>query len=52
MGDIVHPQSDEPGGLVQNDPNEPSGDGIEKDTSWRWMVAIAVVVGVFAWLTR
>jgi hypothetical protein len=52
MKGIVHPLSDELGALVENETNEPSGDGAEKDTSWRWMAAIAVVVGLFAWFTR
>jgi hypothetical protein len=29
-----------------------AGGEVEKDTSWRWMVAIGVVVGLVAWLTR
>lgn len=52
MRKIVHPLADELGGLVEeNKPNSPSED-VERDTSWRWMVAIAVGVGLFAWFTR
>jgi len=52
MKGIVHPLSDELGGLVEKDPEHPPEPQRERDTSWRWMVAIAVVVGLFAWFTR
>ena len=52
MRDIDHPLADELGGLVENDKQSPLGGEPERDTSWRWMVAIAVVVGLFAWFTR
>ncbi len=52
MKGIVHPLSDELGGLVENETNSPAGETPEHDTSWRWMVGIAVVVGLFAWFTR
>ena len=52
MWGIVHPLADELGGLVENDTQGPSGTEPEHDTSWRWMVGIAVVVGLFAWFTR
>ena len=52
MNSIVHPLADELGGLVENDPHL-RADGVpERDTSWRWMAAIAVAVGLLAWLTR
>ncbi len=49
---IVHPLTDELGGLVENDPRVPRDDDAEPDRSWRWMVAIGVVIGLFAWVTR
>lgn len=52
MRDIVHPLAEELGGLVEEDKSGAPGAGEELDTSWRWMVAIAVVVGLFAWFTR
>ena len=52
MRDIVHPLAEELGGLVEENKPNASGDDLEHDTSWRWMVAIAVVVGLFAWFTR
>ena len=54
MRDIVHPLAEELGGLVEEEkPSSPSGDDEpDRDTSWRWMVAIALVVGLFAWFTR
>ena len=52
MKGIVHPLSDELGGLVENDMQDPPDSEQEHDTSWRWMVVIAVVIGLFAWFTR
>lgn len=52
MNGIVHPLADELGGLVENDPHQMSDAELERDTSWRWMAAIAAVVGLLAWLTR
>lgn len=52
MREIVHPLAEELGGLVENDIKGSQGDEPEQDTSWRWMVGIAVVVGLFAWFTR
>ena len=52
MRGIVHPLSDELGALVENDMQRPPKGEREHDTSWRWMVAIAVVIGLFAWITR
>ena len=52
MRGIVHPLADVLGGLVENDKQGPTGTQPQRDTSWRWMVAIAVVVGLFAWFTR
>lgn len=52
MKGIVHPLSEELGGLVENEKKGPMESVPEKDTSWRWMVGIAVVVGLFAWFTR
>lgn len=52
MRDIVHPLADELGGLVEQETSGDSGGEPERDTSWRWMVVIAVVVGLFAWFTR
>jgi hypothetical protein len=52
MRGIVHPLADELGGLVEVDKQDPSGDGDERDTSWRWMFGIAVVIGLLAWFTR
>lgn len=52
MKNIVHPLSDELGGLVENETQGQSGPEPERDTSWRWMVAIAGIVGLFAWFTR
>ena len=52
MKGIVHPLSDQLGGLVENDMQGPPDAEPENDTSWRWMVAIAVVIGLFAWFTR
>lgn len=49
---IVHPLSDELGGLVESDPQRQTPPQDEADTSWRWMVAIAAGIGLFAWLTR
>jgi hypothetical protein len=49
---IFHPLSDELGGLVESDPQSHAGSKNEPDRSWRWMVAIAVAVGLFAWITR
>lgn len=49
---IVHPLSDELGGLVENDPRKPDQDDFEPDRSWRWMLAVGVAIGLFAWLTR
>jgi hypothetical protein len=49
---IVHPLTDELGGLVENDQRDPHSSEFEPDTSWRWMTAIAVVIGLFAWFTR
>ncbi len=37
---------------MENETQRPSGGEPERDTSWRWMVAIALVVGLFAWITR
>lgn len=52
MKGIVHPLADELGGLVENETqHRPEGD-VEPDTSWRWMIGIAVVVGLLAWFTR
>lgn len=52
MKGIVHPLADELGGLVENDPQDPSGGQQEPDSSWRWMIFIAASVGLFAWFTR
>lgn len=52
MKDIVHPLKDELGGLVENDRQPPPDEQPEPDTSWRWMVGIAVVIGIIAWFTR
>jgi hypothetical protein len=52
MATVVHPLSDELGGVVESDPQNHTGQKREPDRSWRWMVAIAVAVGIFAWLTR
>ncbi len=52
MRDIVHPLAEELGGLVETETQGPGGPEPEVDTSWRWMVGIAVVVGLFAWFTR
>jgi hypothetical protein len=52
MKGIVHPLADELGGLVEKDKVGMPGAGQERDTSWRWMIGIAVVVGLFAWFTR
>ena len=52
MKGIVHPLSDELGGLVENETSGGGGEAPEQDTSWRWMIGIAVVVGLFAWFTR
>ena len=49
---IVHPLTDELGGLVENDQRNPAGSDFQPDTSWRWMLGIAVVIGLFAWFTR
>lgn len=49
---IVHPLADELGGLVETDPQQQGRPEPVKDTSWRWMLAIAVAVGLFAWFTR
>lgn len=52
MNGIVHPLTDELGGLVENDPHNAANEGYEHDTSWRWMAGIAVMIGLFAWFTR
>ena len=52
MRGIVHPLSDELGGLVENEREGAAEAEPEHDTSWRWMVVIAVVIGLFAWFTR
>lgn len=52
MKGIVHPLSDELGGLVENDREQGPGGDTEPDTSWRWMIGIAVAVGLLAWFTR
>ena len=52
MNGIVHPLADELGGLVEDDRHHPDNTELERDTSWRWMAASAVAVGVLAWLTR
>lgn len=52
MKRIVHPSSEELAGLVENEIKSTSGTKPEPDTSWRWMVVIAVVIGLFAWFTR
>lgn len=52
MKGIVHPLSDELGGLVENDRQQGPGGDAEPDTSWRWMIGIAVAVGLLAWFTR
>ncbi len=52
MKGIVHPLSDELGGLVENETQHGRGGDAEQDTSWRWMIGIAVVVGLLAWFTR
>jgi hypothetical protein len=38
-------------GSVDNGADD-NDDGPEQDTSWRWMIAIAVAIGLFAWFTR
>jgi hypothetical protein len=48
---IEHPLADELGGLVEQDPQNEDTEP-ERDTSWRWMIAIAVGIGLFAWWTR
>lgn len=40
------------GGFVDNDPQKPGSERPERDTSWRWMAAIVVVVAILAWITR
>ncbi len=50
MKGIVHPLSDELGGLVEDDMQNRRD--AEPDTSWRWMIGIAVAVGLLAWFTR
>lgn len=52
MKGIVHPLSDELGGLVEDDMQNRRGGDAEPDTSWRWMIGIAVAVGLLAWFTR
>lgn len=53
MNRIVHPLTDELGALVENDrQRQVGGSRPEPDTSWRWMVVIAAVVGLLGWLTR
>ncbi len=52
MRGIVHPLKDELGGLVENERQQVPGEMPEKDTSWRWMVGIAVAIGLLAWFTR
>ena len=52
MKGIVHPLADELGGLVENDTQHRPDGELEPDTSWRWMIGIAVVVGLLAWFTR
>ncbi len=49
---FVHPLTDELGGLVENDPRNPRDSDQEHDRSWRWMAAVGVVIGLFAWFTR
>ncbi len=52
MRSMVPPLAGERGDLLENDTNKPPDGEPEKGTSWRWMVSIAVVVGLFAWFTR
>lgn len=52
MRGIVHPLKDELGGLVESEREQSADEKVDKDTSWRWMIGIAVVIGLLAWFTR
>jgi hypothetical protein len=38
--------------MLDSEPQRPEEPQPERDTSWRWMAAIVLVVAVLAWVTR